>query len=159
MPLLKSKSKEAVGKNIKAEEAAGKPHKQALAIALSVQRAAKKKKKMAEGGEVESPKTQKMEFSDREADHITIYDHKDKDEQEGMDAIKKENYADGGMVDLDELSEEDPNEYYRLNQMAADHEQYDDSQLEHQPEDSNEHGHPMEDKHDRIAAIRRKMKK
>ena len=38
MPLMKSGSKEAVGKNIKAEMKAGKPKKQAVAIALSVQR-------------------------------------------------------------------------------------------------------------------------
>ena len=38
MPLDRSGSKAAVGHNIKAEEAAGKPPKQALAIALNVQR-------------------------------------------------------------------------------------------------------------------------
>ena len=41
MPLVKSKSSAAVGENIKTEEAAGKPAKQALAIALSVQDKAK----------------------------------------------------------------------------------------------------------------------
>ena len=43
MPLMKSAKKEAVGKNIKAELEAGKPRKQALAIALNVQREAEKK--------------------------------------------------------------------------------------------------------------------
>lgn len=43
MPLDKSGSKKAVGNNIKAEMAAGKPRKQAIAIALSVQRGGKKK--------------------------------------------------------------------------------------------------------------------
>ena len=38
MPLKKSASKKAVGANIETEMAAGKPHEQALAIALSVQR-------------------------------------------------------------------------------------------------------------------------
>jgi hypothetical protein len=38
MPLIKSGSKEAVGKNIKTEMKAGKPKKQAVAIALSVER-------------------------------------------------------------------------------------------------------------------------
>jgi hypothetical protein len=38
MPLNKSGSKKAVGANIKTEMAAGKPQKQAVAIALSVQR-------------------------------------------------------------------------------------------------------------------------
>lgn len=41
MALIKSKSSKAVGKNIKKELAAGKPKKQAVAIALSVQRKAK----------------------------------------------------------------------------------------------------------------------
>lgn len=44
MPLIKSKSKEAFKKNVKAEMRAGKPKKQALAIAYSVQRKAGKKK-------------------------------------------------------------------------------------------------------------------
>ena len=38
MPLDRSGSKESVGKNIKAEMKAGKPRKQALAIALSEER-------------------------------------------------------------------------------------------------------------------------
>jgi hypothetical protein len=38
MPLIKSGSKEAVGKNIKKEMQAGKPKKQAVAIALSTER-------------------------------------------------------------------------------------------------------------------------
>ena len=48
MPLIKSKSKEAFGKNIATEIRAGKPPKQAAAIAYSVQRSAKK---MAKGGD------------------------------------------------------------------------------------------------------------
>ena len=38
MPLDKSGSEESVGKNMKAEMKAGKPRKQALAIALNVER-------------------------------------------------------------------------------------------------------------------------
>jgi len=45
MPLKKSSSKKAVGMNIKAEEKAGRKPKQAVAIALSIQRKAKKGKK------------------------------------------------------------------------------------------------------------------
>jgi hypothetical protein len=45
MPLIKSPSKAAVGKNIKTEMAAGKPQKQAVAIALNTQRRAKTKPK------------------------------------------------------------------------------------------------------------------
>ena len=45
MPLRKSASKSAVSANIRAEIAAGKPQKQAVAIALDVQRRAKGKKR------------------------------------------------------------------------------------------------------------------
>lgn len=48
MPLLKSKSEKAFKKNIAIEVKAGKPVKQAVAIAYSTRRAAPKK--MAEGG-------------------------------------------------------------------------------------------------------------
>jgi hypothetical protein len=47
MPLMKSGSKEAVGKNIKTEMKAGKPKKQALAIALNVERDSAKGKRKA----------------------------------------------------------------------------------------------------------------
>ena len=43
MPLVKSASKEAFRKNVKAEIKAGKPQKQAVAIAYSVKREAAKK--------------------------------------------------------------------------------------------------------------------
>ena len=42
MPLKKGYGKKTVGKNIKAELRAGRPKKQAIAIALSVARKAKK---------------------------------------------------------------------------------------------------------------------
>ena len=45
MALVKSKTPEAVRKNVKAEVAAGKPVKQAVAIAYAVKRAAPKSKK------------------------------------------------------------------------------------------------------------------
>lgn len=48
MPLIKSKSKKDIGKNIEREEAAGKPQKQAVAIALSVAR--------KEGAKIPKPK-------------------------------------------------------------------------------------------------------
>ena len=47
MPLDKSGSAQSVGKNIKAEMKAGKPKKQAVAIALNVQREAAKGKRRA----------------------------------------------------------------------------------------------------------------
>jgi len=45
MPLVKSTSKNAFRTNVKKEVAAGKPVKQAVAIAYSTKRAAAKKKK------------------------------------------------------------------------------------------------------------------
>lgn len=45
MPLIKSASKKAVSENVRREMKAGKPQKQAVAIALSVQRRAKAKKR------------------------------------------------------------------------------------------------------------------
>lgn len=44
MPLIKSKSKEAFGKNVATEIKAGKPQKQAVAIAYNVKRSVGKKK-------------------------------------------------------------------------------------------------------------------
>ena len=44
MPLDRSTSKKAFGKNIGAERKAGKPEKQAVAIAYSVKREAEKRK-------------------------------------------------------------------------------------------------------------------
>jgi hypothetical protein len=45
MPLVKSSSKDAFRKNVKAEMAAGKPQKQAVAIAYDVKRKADKSSK------------------------------------------------------------------------------------------------------------------
>ncbi len=45
MPLIKSKSPEAFRKNVKAEVAAGKPIKQAVAIAYAVKKSTPKGKK------------------------------------------------------------------------------------------------------------------
>lgn len=49
MPLKKSTSKGAFAKNVKTEIAAGKPVKQAVAIAYSVKRAAAKKTSKSKG--------------------------------------------------------------------------------------------------------------
>jgi len=45
MPLNKGKSKKAISENIKTEMAAGKPQKQAIAIALNISKKSKKKGK------------------------------------------------------------------------------------------------------------------
>jgi hypothetical protein len=56
MPLIKSPSKEAVSENIRTEMHAGKPQKQAVAIALDVaRRSRRKKKRYASGGSPTNP--------------------------------------------------------------------------------------------------------
>lgn len=70
MPLMTGKSKNAFVHNIKAEVNAGKPQKQAVAIAYS-----EKAKKMADGGEAEP----------EDSDHEAIMDQVAK---EMMDAIE-----------------------------------------------------------------------
>ena len=52
MPLKTGTSKKAFGENVRTEMGAGKPQKQALAIAYAKQREAMKRKKMWEGGDV-----------------------------------------------------------------------------------------------------------
>lgn len=86
MPLFHGKKN--IGKNIETEQAAGKPHKQAIAIALAVSR--RKPKKMADGGKVtdEQPKTLGE----------TIGYPGSKPAPKPSDAPKKEMYKDGGKV-------------------------------------------------------------
>lgn len=56
MPLIKSKSKQALSKNIATEMEAGKPQKQSLAISYDMKRRTPKgKKMMAKGGEIQPP--------------------------------------------------------------------------------------------------------
>lgn len=195
MPLIQSKSKKAISKNIETEMKAGKPQDQSIAIAYNVQRKAKKKKmayggmaeadgnpgtpakkpdnrrlneedymgdKWADGGEIESRDPASSDVDDHYdsiADAIRAKKRsKSLDFKEG-EGEQVEGYADGGMVDLEEESEEHPNYYDKLNMEAAGKEQYDDSQLSRQPEDSNEHGDDIEsDIHDMVESIRRKMK-
>lgn len=71
MPLMPGKSKAAFSHNIKAEIGAGKPQKQAVAIAYS-----EKGKHMAEGGEVDSDHESMMDQCAMEA--MQAIEHKDK---------------------------------------------------------------------------------
>jgi hypothetical protein len=66
MPLVKSKSDKAFSKNVKAEIAAGKPQKQAVAIAYSVKRSAKK----ADGGSMDDDRmpSRSTEYKKAKAD-------------------------------------------------------------------------------------------
>lgn len=49
MPLIKGKSKKAISQNIKTEMAAGRPQKQAIAIAMATSRGGKKAKAPTKG--------------------------------------------------------------------------------------------------------------
>lgn len=135
-PLIKSKFK-------KSEEKKEPGKAKDLALAMSVQRAAKKKK-MAEGGAVQSAEEEGTDRAMENMRHGKKLDFTNPDEGMTLESIKKENYADGGEVDLSENAEEEPNEYYELNKEAAHKELYD---LESQLHD-----------HESMAqAIRRKM--
>ena len=88
MPLIHSKSKQAVGQNIKREMQSGAPQKQAIAIALSVQRKAQHK---AMGGEIMSQSSPDHSAHELAAE---IFNHH-----------KRKMLAQGGMVkeDIDQV--------------------------------------------------------
>lgn len=153
MPLIKKPSKKALKHNIEVEMDAHPEHReQDLAIAYNVQRQARKKK-MAMGGMIPKPGPMSG-FEDRyseQAGHESV-----------ADAImsKRKKYADGGVVDIEDNGEEEGSTPFDdMNEEAVMKELYDDSQLEDQPMDSNEHGDDIEeDVHDMVSTIRKKMK-
>lgn len=154
MPLIKGKSKKAFDHNVKAEMDSGKPQDQALAIAYHVQR--KNRKKMAQGGEV------KMEERMAKHDHMRDMDDAREEHPSSIaEAIlRKKHYADGGEVDLDENAEESPNVMDELNYEALKKENYaEESALEEasHPMDSNMKGHELEDEHDHVEMMRRRI--
>lgn len=159
MPLIKSKSKKAISENIKEEMDSGKPQKQSIAIALSMQKRAKKKK-MAKGGLIEAPSEKQPAIEDLYNDFEQIgHPHKSMVEHV-MHERKK--LAAGGVVDLDDNATEDANYYDELNMDAAGKENYSEaSALEESssPEGSNEHGDELsdEDMHDMVSIIKRKL--
>lgn len=125
MPLIKSASKEAIGKNIKKEMDAGKPQKQSIAIAFSVQRAARKKKKANYdvGGAVRSPLSQEgedQEVQDQIKHPSEPYSHQE-EEVMPFDVHLGENKAKGGVIDnpkLHESEEEMPHDDRKALAMA-----------------------------------------
>lgn len=152
MPLIKSKSKKAMGENIATEMEAGKPQKQSIAIAYSVARHAKKKK-MARGGMVDmqpqehgaammereeeknlqaslppaSPKMQPSQAMDEmDADRHDLRGASNEHADSVASAImrRKRMYAEGGMVDLKANAEEGANEADELNYEALGKENY-----------------------------------
>lgn len=175
-PLMSSKSKKSLAKDLESEMNDGKSKD--LAIAYSAQR--HNKKKMANGGMVEaekdaSPMPAMNEKDDMKSPMTPIMKEKMPDHEEHYasiaDAILKKKHAanmmaDGGMVDdegeadLQANSNEDLNLEDQLSFDAARKKTYYDlDQLDEQPEDSNEHGDAIDsDDHDMISSIRKKMK-
>lgn len=153
-PLFKSKSPKAFSHNVKEEMKSGKPQDQSLAIAYSI----KRKSKMAKGGKVMQPKRDDHRYDDEMMDEerpssIAHAIMRKRQEEKMM--------AEGGMVDLDENSEEmQPNDYNEQNEDAAKKELYDLDQLDSDPMDSNEHGDELADadEHDRVDRIRARIK-
>ena len=88
MPLFKSSKKSAMGKNIKTEMEAGKPQKQAIAIAYDVMRRAKKKK-MAQGG-LTDPEHSKDQMESSIDTHSAGYDNRTGDNPEGFSSTQPE---------------------------------------------------------------------
>lgn len=169
MPLIQSRSKKAMSKNIEAEMDAGKPQKQSIAIAYSVQKK-NKAKKMAQGGMAEEPKDTVGSIIGYPGSppvhkaHGGMINQGEDTAKSMVDSImsKRKAMSAGGMADIEENSEETPaslSPYDDDNSEAAEKELYDDGQLSEQPMDSNEHGDEIEkDSNDMVSIIRRKMK-
>jgi hypothetical protein len=75
MPLVKSGSAKSVGKNIKTEMEAGKPRKQALAIALNVERDNAKGKRKAKLEEAYGKVLGKKEAQHKDAVEMSTKKH------------------------------------------------------------------------------------
>lgn len=68
------------------------------------------------------------------------------------------NYADGGRVDIESNNEEEPNEYYSLNEGEALDFNSDDSMGEGSPDDSGSHGDELEDEDEHSGSLASKIR-
>lgn len=116
MPLMHGKSEKAFTHNVRAEMEAGKPQKQSLAIAYAM----KKKKKMADGGEITPQPTSTATIDPKKAADVTASMRKafgyaeggmTDDDDNGMEMLEPEKpasvsggYASGGFVGKEEAS-------------------------------------------------------
>lgn len=106
MPLMNSPSKKAMSKNIETEMKAGKPQKQSIAIAYSIQKK-NKRKKMADGGETQqNPKLEesKKQPTDSEKTRVEQFG----DQLAVAFGQKKKKMADGGKVEISAKDEDRP---------------------------------------------------
>jgi hypothetical protein len=98
MPLIKSKSRKAVGQNIKAEMAAGKPQDQAVAIALSTQREAGGGKPKPGDKAVESGDKRGRQRADPNSEPATVRTRKRVPARDGMRKRLAARIASGGAL-------------------------------------------------------------
>lgn len=112
--------------------------------------------RFAEGGEVLEDDDQEQPMDEEEMEHHSSIAAAIMDRKAKM-------MAEGGEVDLDENSMEQPNSFYHQNEDAALKENYDSSMEDvSEPEDSNMHGDTLtdEDAHDMVSRImKRAMRK
>lgn len=105
MPLSQGKSKKSISKNISTEENAGKPHDQAIAIALNTAREADAHiPKAAEGGEVPEPKKKDGTDMDDKDELYTLTGKEDKSKPDEMYTLTGRKFDQGGVI-----SEKDQN--------------------------------------------------
>jgi hypothetical protein len=121
------------------------------------------KKRMADGGEIEANNEDTGNPGEDSEDQMDTMQMARGGSVADAIMKKRKMMADGGEVDLQDLSDEQLNSEDDMSYDAAGKKTYyDDSQLSKQPEDSNEHGDEREsgeeDEHDMIAKIRSKMK-
>lgn len=94
MPLMKGKSQKAFSHNVAAEINAGKPQKQAVAIAFS-----EKRKHMADGGMIDDGS------DDMDGDHDAIIDHVALECMHAIESKDKEKFMDAFHVLVGDLIE------------------------------------------------------
>lgn len=95
MPLITGKSKKSFGENVKTEMDAGKPQKQAVAIAYSKKREAEKRARMWRGGEVPPEEYSEKDIEEEAEEHgAHIHDALCDEECE----LGDEEFSEGGHV-------------------------------------------------------------
>jgi hypothetical protein len=114
-PLFKGKSKKAFSKNVETEMDEGKPQKQSLAIAFSMQKR-KPKKKMAKGGEITADTEKRPDpdqtFNDsketaRKGDKHNASGWLDNKKEAGKSGPTKPNTASAGNFSNEDMTDED----------------------------------------------------
>lgn len=152
MPLLKSRSKKSMSKNIETEMDAGKPQKQAVAIAYSIMKRAKKNK-MAQGG-LSDPEDQKSVDEMRISEYFPTYDDRKQEDPEGYSSSNKRVESDRSNSSNEDVEDESLQE-----RMVMEHPRGPDRQSETLFDGKNERIDAYEKELDDDDIVRRIMKK